>query len=128
MVIDSSAIVALLNKEPEAEDIAAKIADAKLRTMAAPSVFETYIVAEKRWGVEGAAFVTRFLHETRTDIRPFGRELIHQAQLAWRDYGKGRHPAALNFGDRMAYSLAKFLDLPLLFKGTDFARTDIRRA
>ena len=128
MVIDSSAIIALLNKEPEAKDIAAKIADAKHRMMAAPNVFEVYIVAEKRWGMEGAAFVTRFLHETRTDIRPFGRELIHQAQLAWRQFGKGRHPAALNFGDCMAYALANSLKMPLLFKGDDFARTDITSA
>jgi ribonuclease VapC len=128
IVLDTSAVIAVLSNEPDAPKLALKIASARSRFMAAPNVFEAFMVAESRWGPQGSAYVTRFLHKTDMDIRPFGRELVHLAQIAWRQYGKGRHPAALNFGDCMAYALAQSLKLPLLFKGNDFAQTDVAPA
>ena len=127
MVIDSSALIAILLGEPEeAEFIRAITADG-VRLLCAASSFETSMVILSRRGEEGLAEYESF--RAHAAIQAVGFEARHAplALDAFRRFGKGRHPAGLNFGDCMSYALAKSTGEPLLFKGDDFSRTDVRR-
>jgi len=126
MVIDSSAIVAILLVEADRERFTNLILEAETRAISAANVLESGIVLESRRGEAAGHEFDLFLNQAGVDIVPVDAEQIEIARMAWRRYGKGRHPAALNFGDCFAYALAKVLDEPLLSKGTDFARTDIQ--
>jgi len=126
MVIDSSAIVAILLVEADRERFTNLILEAETRAISAANVLESGIVLESRRGEAAGHEFDLFLNQAGVDIVPVDAEQIEIARMAWRRYGKGRHPAALNFGDCFAYALAKLLDEPLLSKGTDFARTDIQ--
>jgi ribonuclease VapC len=127
VVIDTSAIVAILLDEPEREDFIDKIELAATRLISAPTVLESEIVIQTRKGPLGRAELELFIYEAELTLIPFDKAQVQFAIFAWEKYGKGRHPAALNFGDCFAYALAKATDEPLLFKGLDFAQTDIKR-
>jgi ribonuclease VapC len=125
MVIDSSALVALLLGEPETAGFVAAIADASSRSVSAPSYVETAIVMMTRSGPEAQQQLDRLLADLAIEIVPFTRDQAVLAVAAYRQFGRGSgHPAALNFGDRFSYALAKFRGEPVLFKGNDFSRTD----
>jgi len=125
MVIDTSAILAILFNEPETANFATAIESDPIRLMSAANIFETMVVVEARKGEMGARELDLLLHKASIDIVGFDNEHIEIARKAWRKYGKGKHPASLNFGDCFAYSLAKISNEPLLFKGNDFNKTDI---
>ncbi len=127
MVIDSSAIIAILSNEPEAESIAETIAADPIRLMSAASLLEVAIVIEARYGEAGGDKLDQLLQTGQIKIEPVTVEQAEVARRAFRIYGKGRHPAALNFGDCFSYALAKVLGEPLLFKGDDFSKTDLNR-
>ena len=124
MVIDTSAIVAIALNEPEATKLEERIADDPVRLISAATVLEATIVLETRLGEAGGREFDLWLHKLGAEIVAVDAEQMDAARRAWRRYGKGRHPAALNFGDCFSYALALIRGEPLLFKGEDFARTD----
>jgi len=129
MVIDTSAIIALLLGEPETADFVPAIAAASTRAMSAASYLESAIVILARSGPRALEKLDRLLDDLEIDVVPFGREHAALAVTAYQRYGKGSgHAADLNFGDCFSYALAKYRDEPLLFKGNDFSRTDLRGA
>jgi ribonuclease VapC len=128
MVIDSSAIVAILCFEPDADQFAAAIQDDPNRLMSAASLLESAIVIEARYGLAGSEQLDRLINTAQIKIEAVTIEQVAVDRLAFRTYGKGRHPAGLNYSDCFAYALAKVLDEPLLFKGDDFTQTDIKIA
>jgi len=128
MVIDSSAIVAILFDEPERDAFTRLIDDAGSRLVSAVSRVETAFVVEGRKGDEGRERIARFFRLTGAEIVSVTPEQAELAVEAFRRFGRGRHPARLNIGDCFAYALAKATGEKLLFKGGDFARTDIAAA
>lgn len=128
MVIDTSAIVAIAFNEPEAETYEQKVVDAPRRFISAATILELAIVIEARLGDAGAAELDLWLYKAGVEIVAVDAEQIAVARRAWRSYGKGRHPAGLNYGDCFSYALAKTRNEPLLYKGDDFSRTDIEAA
>ena len=124
MVVDSSAVLAILFQEPDAERFSQALAAAPTRISAA-SVVETGIVLNAKRGPEAEDDFDELLDRMRFCIEPVTAEHARLARRAFRVFGKGNHPAGLNFGDCFAYALAKATGEPLLFKGDDFARTDI---
>lgn len=128
LVIDTSALMAMLLQESEAEALLDTAARAAVVHLSAASRLELALVAESaRHGVE-AMEVEQLLLALRTRLVPFDQNQLHWALIGWRRYGKGRHPAGLNLGDCFSYGLARALNAPLLFKGTDFAATDVTAA
>lgn len=125
MVLDTSALLAILFNEAEAGLFERLLLDDAVRLMAAPSIVEAGIVAEGRLGDVGRSELDRLLHVLDIEATSFTQDHISAARYAFRVYGKGRHPAGLNFGDCFAYALSKLSGEPLLFKGEDFARTDV---
>ena len=125
MVIDTSALLAILGKEPERDRLAAAIADGAARLVSAATVLETAIVIESRYGVSGAMDFDLLLHTIQAQIEPLTDDQVRIGRLAYRRYGKARHAAALNYGDCFSYALAKASGQPLLFKGIDFSQTDL---
>ena len=126
MVVDTSAILAIFLAEPERKSFLHLLTEADVRLMSAANVLETGILLEtKRSEAAGREF-DLFLHSADITIAPVDTDQIERARIAWRKYGKGRHRAALNFGDCFAYALAKSSGEPLLAKGNDFALTDIK--
>lgn len=125
MVIDSSAMVAIFLAEPERQSFRTSIIQSESRLISAVNVFETGIVLEAKCGIALGREFDLFLLRTNCQIIPADGEQTEMARSAWRKYGKGRHQAALNFGDCFAYALAKYTGEPLLAKGNDFALTDI---
>jgi ribonuclease VapC len=127
VVLDTSAVLALLQGEKEADRILAALADAEVRRVSAATVVEAGIVLQARYGDHGERELDLFLQRAEVEVIPFSEEHATVARQAFRRFGKGRHPAALNFGDCFAYALAVVLDHPLLFVGTDFSATDVPR-
>jgi ribonuclease VapC len=127
MVVDTSALVAILLLEQDAATYADAIAGARSTVMSAASYVELTIVALSR-GTRGRAELEATLTDALIEIVPMTIDQAHLAADAYETYGRGRHPAALNFGDCFAYALAKSRNEPLLFKGGDFALTNILRA
>ncbi|TWT05650.1 type II toxin-antitoxin system VapC family toxin [Reyranella sp. CPCC 100927] len=125
MVIDTSAIVAIALDEPEAPSFEQRIADDPIRLMSAATVLEAAMVIETRLGEAGGSELDLWLYKVGVEIVPVGAEHADHARRAWRRFGKGRHPAGLNHGDCFSYALAALTGEPLLFKGSDFAQTDI---
>ena len=124
MVVDSSAVLAILLGEPEAESFADCIASAAQPRMGMVNVLETTAVALRRLRMN-LAQVIQFLSTAGVILTPLDeRQLVFTGEALER-FGKGRHPARLNFGDCFSYALARSLGEPLLFKGDDFARTDV---
>lgn len=125
MVIDTSALAAIFFAEPERPTFLDAITGAESRLMSAATLLETGIVLEGRHGENAGREFDLFVVRANLQIVPVDAEQAEIARSAWRKYGKGRHPAALNFGDCFSYALAKFSGEPLLSKGTDFGLTDI---
>jgi ribonuclease VapC len=127
MVIDTSAIVAIALNEPDAADLEVRIADDPVRLISAAILLEATIVLESRLGEAGGRELDLWLLKIGAEIVPVDAEQADAARRAWRRYGKGRHSAALNYSDCFSYALAGTRGEPLLFKGEDFAKTDINR-
>ena len=125
MVIDTSALVAILQAEPERNAMLEALAKADRRLVSAVTVLEASMVLEGRYGPNAGADLELFLFDARTEIMPLDLRQAEAAVRAWRKYGKGRHPAQLNLGDCCVYALAKVSQEPVLCKGADFQRTDI---
>ena len=125
MVIDSSAIVAVLLSEKNAAQIAQAIEAASQRLLSAANLLEASIVIESRKGEAGGRELDLLLYRAAIEIVAVDQDQAETARIAWRRFGKGRHPAGLNYGDCFAYALAKSRGLPLLFQGDDFSQTDI---
>jgi len=125
MVIDSSVLIAVLLLEPDAEQFLHQLIDADDLYISAVSLVETAMVIEYKKGQTGADKLDELLAELTPTIVEFDQKQAALARSAWREYGKGRHPAKLNFGDCCSYALAKHLNKPLLFKGNDFSQTDL---
>jgi len=126
MIIDTSAIIAILRDEPEAMVCARAIADATIRRVSAVNFVESAVVIDASRDPIATRRFDDFIREANISIEPVTEIQAQIARSAYRDFGKGSgHPAKLNFGDCFAYALAKELGEPLLFKGDDFAQTDI---
>lgn len=125
MVIDTSALVAILSLEPEAARLAQAIEADPTRLISAATLLEAGIVMEARLGAAGGKELDLLVAKAGVVIEPLTADQASIAREAWRRFGKGRHAAALNFGDCCSYALARATGEPLLFKGTDFANTDI---
>lgn len=125
MVIDTSALTAILLGEPEAGEFAKLIMNDPKRLLSTFSFLETSIVIEVKKGESGGRELDLLIHRAGIDIIPMDAEQSELARYAWRNYGKGRHPAGLNIGDCCSYALAKYSGESLLFKGNDFSKTDI---
>ncbi len=129
MILDTSAVVAILNDEPERSAFAAAITNAARVSMSAATYLEAGIVVDALKRSDLSRELDDFLLDNKVDISPFTPAQARIAREAYRDFGKGSgHAARLNYGDCIAYALAKDLREPLLFKGTDFAHTDVKRA
>jgi len=128
MVIDTSAIVAILRSEAEAARLEAAVIADPVRLVPATCVLEARMVLVSRRGEHALAEIDLWLRKIKADIVPVDADLVDMATQAWLAYGKGRHPAMLNFTDCLSYGLAKRADEPLLFIGKDFAQTDIEAA
>lgn len=125
MVIDSSAIIAVMLNEANAVKIARVIEAGSQRLLSAANLLEASIVIESRKGEAGGRELDLLIYRAAIEVVAVDQEQAEVARIAWRRFGKGRHPAALNYGDCFAYALAKTRQLPLLFQGDDFSRTDI---
>jgi ribonuclease VapC len=125
MVIDTSAIVAIALNEPDASAIKVRIADDPVRLISAATVLEATMVLETRLGDAGGREFDLRLIKIGAEVVPVDAEQLDAARRGWHRYGKGRHVAALNYGDCFSYSLAVTRGEPLLFKGHDFAKTDV---
>ncbi len=125
MVIDTSALAAIFFHEPERDAFRNAILAASSRLISAATVLEAGMVIEGRRGGGAGREFDLFIVRTQIKIVPIDAELADLARSAWRKYGKGRHPAGLNFGDCFSYALAKATGEPLLAKGTDFVGTDV---
>lgn len=129
MVIDTSALVAILLREPEADSLAYKAVASPVCLVSAASYLETCMVMIGRSGPEARGWVDRLLRALGADVMPFTEPQARRAVDSFLRYGKGRQKGAgLNFGDCCNYALASETGLPLLFKGGDFARTDVPAA
>ena len=127
MVIDSSALLAILFDEPERRSFNPMIEADPVRLLSAATFVETAQVIETRLGEPGGREFDLLLHRAAVEIVPVDADQAEIARRALRRFGRGRHPAGLNFGDSFAYALAKTRGEPLLFKGSDFALTDVPR-
>jgi len=128
VIIDTSAIIAILFNEDDAASYALAITRADSRRISAATFVETAIVVETQTKSSGGRQFDAFCRRADIAIEPVTVEHAHLARQAFIDYGKGRHPAALNYGDCFSYALAKASGEPLLYKGKDFAKTDLLAA
>ena len=128
MIVDSSALLAIFFDEPERDEFLGKIGAADVVGVGAPTLAETGIVIAARLGEAGPPLLTELVDQAQMVVVPFDEPHWHAAADAWLRFGRGRHTAALNLGDCLAYATARVADRPLLFKGDDFAKTDLVRA
>lgn len=128
MILDSSAVVAIITGEPIGDELAVRITEAGRVAIAAPSLVECGIVLVRRYDRRGSDMLDDFLERFRVAELPFTPVHWRAAMVAFLRFGKGRHPARLNFGDCLTYAAAAVEDQPLLFIGNDFSRTDILAA
>jgi ribonuclease VapC len=128
MVLDSSAIVAIHLREPGHERLIERIDAAEVVVVGVPTLLETAMVLTARLGQDARPMLFAFLRRLEAEVVPFNEEHLDAAATAFIRFGRGRHPAALNFGDCMSYAVASVAGMPLLFAGEDFKRTDISQA
>jgi len=129
MIVDSSALVAIAEREPNAERLLELLAASDAVRVSAANWLETWMVVDRRGSAAGTALAERVFDRFGIDVAPVTMEQVRIARDAWRRYGRGSgHPARLNFGDCFAYALAKHPNEPLLFVGDDFPHTDIAAA
>jgi ribonuclease VapC len=124
MMIDTSAMVAVLFGEPEAESIKLAIARDPVRIMSSVTYLELSMVVEARKGIEAAAALETMIADLHIDIHPFDAAQARRAISAWRRFGKGHHPAGLNLGDVCTFAASVDRSEPILYKGDDFSKTD----
>lgn len=127
MVLDSSAVLAILLNEPDAQPLRAAFDHDETRLLSAATLLEVAMVIESRKGEAGGRDLDLMMLEANIQVVPVDEEQIDEARRAWRRFGRGRHPAALNYGDLFSYALSKHSGEPLLYKGDDFTRTDVAR-
>ncbi len=125
MVLDTSAILAILQDQPERRKFNEAIEAAESRFLSTASFVECSMILESRYGADGIRDLDLFIAKAQVSLVPVDAEQADLARRAFRKYGKGRHAAGLNFGDCFSYALAQALDEPLLFKGNDFSQTDV---
>ena len=125
VVIDSSAIVALVLAEPTADEITTHIEDADHRVVSAATLVELSMVIEARRGLAGLTLVADIVRDSEIEIVEFDEDSARRAIKAWRRFGRGKHPARLNLGDCFTYALADETGYPVLCTGNDFAQTDL---
>ena len=125
MVIDTSALIAILQEGTERRAFNEAIEAAERRVVSTASFVEASMIVEARYGPDGVRDLDLFIAKAGIELVAVDADQAYVARAAFRTYGKGRHPAGLNFGDCFAYALARTLDEPLLFKGTDFSLTDV---
>ncbi len=125
MVIDTSAIFSVITQEPDALLIRFALADSQRRLVSAVTLVEASLALEGRFGAQAALILDSFLGVIQAEIVSFTEEHGQLARMAFRQFGKGRHKASLNFGDCCVYALARASGEPILCKGNDFAQTDI---
>ncbi len=128
MIVDTSAIVAVVLQEDDNRRYREMVAAARAVRVSAATLVEATMVLEGRAGDEGASGLESWITGIGVDVCPVTERTARIAQEGWRRFGKGRHKAGLNLGDCFAYALAIERDEPLLFKGDDFAQTDVKRA
>jgi ribonuclease VapC len=128
VILDTSAIVSIVFKERGFEDLLDKLTLASHTGVGAPTLTETTIVISSRRRKDSRGLLSRFITESSISIVPFGDAHYGTAVEAWLRFGKGRHPAALNFGDCLSYATAQLAGQPLLCTGEDFSKTDIELA
>ncbi|HYL36240.1 MAG TPA: type II toxin-antitoxin system VapC family toxin [Bryobacteraceae bacterium] len=126
--MDSSAIVAVMLQEPGCELILDRIGAAGDIAVGAPTAVEAAMLLSSRLGRDARPRLLQFLREAEVEIIPFGAEYLDTAVDAFLRYGKGRHPAGLNFGDCLAYAVSRFSGVPLIFAGNDFRKADLPTA
>ncbi len=126
MVVDTSALLAILQDEPERRRFNEALESADSRLMSVATFVETSIVIESRYGAEGLRDLDLLPERAGLELVPVDVEQARAARAAYSRFGKGRHKAALNFGDCFSYALARVLGEPLLFKGGDFSQTDLK--
>jgi ribonuclease VapC len=125
MIIDTSALIAILYNEADADLYADALAKSEYRLMSAANYLESGIVIDRQRGAAAGRQLDSLILRAEVKVESVTREQADIARQAYLDFGKGAHPAGLNFGDCFSYALAKSLGMPLLFKGEDFALTDI---
>lgn len=128
MVLDTSALLAILQDEPERRMFGETIERADQRSISAATFVEASMIVESRFGPDGIRALDLLLSKAQIAMMSVDSDQAHLARRAFREFGKGRHPAGLNFGDCFSFALAKASGDTLLFKGEDFQMTDIRRA
>ena len=125
IVVDTSALIAILDREPDAASYAEAIAEADSPLISAATLLELHIVMLNRHGGRAGQLVDRLIQDAGFQIEHFTAQHLELAREAYARYGKGRNSAGLNYGDCFSYALAKATGLPLLFKGSDFSKTDL---
>ena len=128
MILDSSAVVTIFLKEPGHETVRRKMVEAQVIGIGAATLLETALVLSARLNRDMRGSLARFIEENQVITIPFTEGHYGIAVTAWLKYGKGCHPAALNFGDCMSFAVARAADMPLLCVGDDFAQTDLALA
>ena len=128
MILDTSAVIAILAYEPDADHYIHAISDSQQCRISAGNFVELGLVLESQFSVEVSQQCDALFRRAGIVIEPVTVDHAHAARQAFRDFGKGRHPAGLNFGDCFAYALSKAANEPLLFKGEDFNKTDVASA
>jgi len=127
MVVDSSALLAILLNEPDADAIRTAFDHDDVRLLSAATLLETSMVIESRKGEGGSRDLDLLIGKSKIEVVPVDEDQVNEARRAWRRFGRGRHPAGLNYGDLFSYALSRTTGQPLLFKGHDFSRTDVGR-
>ncbi|RYG40968.1 type II toxin-antitoxin system VapC family toxin [bacterium] len=125
MLVDTSVWIAAVLREPNFQALVLQMAEVKTVWIAAPSLVEAFVVIERRRVPDGAKRLDELLRGSKAEILPFGAVQARLAHEAFQRYGKGRHPAGLNFGDCLSYAAAKSRGARLLYVGDDFAQTDL---
>jgi ribonuclease VapC len=128
LILDSSAVLSVLFREKTHAQVEDALDSAELISIGAPTLFETTMVAVARFDLPGRALVSQFMERWSVAVAQFDARHASVALEAFARYGKGRHPARLNFGDCMTYATASVAELPLLFVGDDFSQTDLKPA
>jgi ribonuclease VapC len=126
VILDSSAIIAIVLQEPGWEEFVRRLGGEEAVGVGAPTLVETALVLTARLGKNASPLLARFIQESHLAVVPFTEDHWRAAADAYTRFGKGRHPAGLNFGDCLAYAVAQLAGQPLLCRGTDFAKTDLR--
>jgi len=126
MVLDTSAVVAVLQNETERRKFNEAIEASESRSLSTASFVECSMILESRYGADGVRDLDLFIAKAQVSLVPVDEEQANLARRAFQKFGKGRHPAGLNFGDCFSYALSRALDSPLLFKGNDFNQTDVQ--